>query len=78
MGKYPTRELLTLSGNKSNPTVHFICKLCGEDQALKFKNLSKGHGCLSSKSSGEFMVESFLKEQNIKVNTQYDTLVLTL
>lgn len=74
MLKYPMRELLTLSGNKSNPTVHYICKACGEEQICKFTNLNKGHGCISSKSSGEILVESFLKEQNIKICTQFNTL----
>ncbi|MBN1045429.1 hypothetical protein DVW08_08670 [Clostridium botulinum] len=74
MFKYPMRELLTLSGDKSNPTVHYICKACGEEQICKFRNLHKGHGCISSKSSGEVLVEIFLKEQNIKLYTQFNTL----
>jgi hypothetical protein len=74
MLKYPMRELLTLSGDKSNPTVHYICKACGEEQICKFRDLNKGHGCISRKSSGEILAENFLKEQNIKFCTQFNTL----
>lgn len=74
MIKHPMKELLTLSGNKSNPTIHYICKACREEQICKFRNLHKGHGCISNKSSGEVLVETFLKEQNINLCTQFNTL----
>lgn len=54
MLKYPTKELLTLSGNKSNPTIHYICKSCGREQMCKFRNLKKGHNCIANKSSGKY------------------------
>lgn len=74
MKKYPMRELLTLSGDKSNPTVHYMCKACGEEQVCKFRDLNRGHGCVTSKSSGEVIVENFLNEQGIKFYTQMNTL----
>ncbi|MGL4873119.1 MAG: hypothetical protein ACRC30_00500 [Clostridium sp.] len=74
MKKYPTKRMLALSGEKSNPTIFYFCEICGKDQACKLRNLKKGHNCIGSKSSGEVLVEKFLKEENIKICTQFKTL----
>lgn len=74
MAKYPNRKFLTLSGDKSNPNVHYVCKMCGEEQVCKFRNLKKSHGCIIKKSSGETIVETFLKERKIRFTTQFKTL----
>lgn len=74
MKHYPTRKLLTLSGNKSNPIIHYVCIKCGEEQAQLFSNISKGHNCSASKSSGQILVEKFLKENGIKYKTEFKTL----
>lgn len=74
MAKHPNKKLLTLSGDKSNPNIHYVCKVCEEEQVCKFRNLNKAHNCSSKKSSGEALVEGFLKEQNIKFSTQFNTL----
>lgn len=59
--KYPTREFLTLSGEKMDPNIHYRCKACDEENLSKYKDFSIGHGCESSKSSGEIVVEYFLR-----------------
>lgn len=69
-------ELLTLSGNKINPNIHYTCKKCNDEFSQKYKDIQsgKGHGCISSKSSGEVIVEEFVKNCGYKIYTQFDTL----
>ena len=74
MKRYPTRKLLTLSGDKSNPIIHYVCIKCGEDQAHWLSNISKGHNCSASKSSGQILVEEFLKGKGIYYKTEFKTL----
>lgn len=71
----PTKQFISLSGNKLNPYVHYLCTLCGEEQTQLYQDLknNKGHNCTKSKSSGEIIVEDYLK--NIcNIKTQFDTL----
>ncbi|WP_145950079.1 hypothetical protein [Paenibacillus sp. Y412MC10] len=71
----PTYELLTLSGDKLNPKVHFVCKACQMEQCQTYRDLrqNKGHQCSSSLSSGEATVLTFLKPL-VEIRTQFDTL----
>lgn len=73
---YDDKEFLTLSGDRLNPTIHYLCKKCNEEQAQTYKDIidKRGHGCTSSKSSGEYIVEQYLKHNNIEFKTQRDTL----
>lgn len=70
--KYKAKEFLTLSGNRFDPNIHYVCKGCNEEQVVKIDTIGKGHDCVSSKSSGEIIVEEFLK-QFCKIRTQFDT-----
>lgn len=75
MEKYPSKKFITLSGNKLNPNIHYLCLKCNEEQVQTYQSLieNKGHNCSSTKSSGEVMVEEYLKSFT-KIKTQYDTL----
>lgn len=75
MKNHSTKQFLTISGDKLNPNIHYLCKLCNEEQSQKFIDIkaNKGHNCITSKSTGEVLVENYLKDKyNIK--TQYNTL----
>ena len=75
MKKHITKELITISGDKLNPNIHYVCKLCNEEQVQKFEGIvvNKGHNCTSNKSSGEVIIEKYLKER-FDIKTQYETL----
>lgn len=68
------REFVKLSGNRMNPRIHYICKRCGEKHSALVANFSEGHGCPALKSSGEAVVEDYLKTKGFRVATQYETL----
>lgn len=70
-----TKKLITISGNRMNPYVHYLCLLCNEEQTQLYHDLknNKGHNCSSNKSSGEIIVEQYLKSM-YPIKTQYDTL----
>ena len=73
MLKHKDKELLTISGSRENPFIHFVCGRCKKEQALKFKDLQKGvgHGCVAGKSTGEAVVEEHLKRRfDIKVQRE--------
>ena len=74
--KDETKELLYLEGDKLNPFVYYTCKKCGLEQCQKYEKLkvNAGHNCESEKSSGEVIVEEFLKVSNIPYRIQFDTL----
>lgn len=74
MERYPSRELVGISGKRTNPYVYYICLQCGEEQAVKYTNLNHGHDCIAAKSTGEAIVEAYLKELNISFLTQRRTL----
>lgn len=72
--KYPERRLIGITGKKLKPTIHFVCERCNQEQALLFSEFIKGHNCVALKSSGEVIVERFLKEKGVLFKTQFDTL----
>lgn len=74
--KKPHYQLITISGDKLNPNIHYVCHRCNQEQCQKFKDLSSnsGHDCEGSKSSGEIAVEKFLKDKNIPYVIQRETL----
>lgn len=71
----PAFQFLTLSGEKLNPKVHFVCKACNVEQCQTYKDLlrNKSHQCTSSLSSGEAVVVSFLTPL-VDIRTQFETL----
>lgn len=72
-----TKDLLYLEGNRLNPNVYYLCKRCGQEQCQTYDHLKKGlgHDCAASRSSGEAIVEEYLKVKKIPYRTQRDTLV---
>ena len=75
LGEHRTKEFLTLSGNRHDPFIHYVCKRCGEEQAQLYSELlsKKSHDGISNKSSGEAIIESYLKRR-YEIKTQRDTL----
>lgn len=71
-----SKELLYITGSKKDPDVHFTCKRCGKTFCQKYSDLvaRKGHDCEAVKSSGEAIVEDFLKRNRISYLTQRQTL----
>ena len=76
INKHQTKELLTISGNKYDPFIHYVCKRCNEEQAQLYSEMlkNKSHDCVSNKSRGEVLVESYLNKR-YKIKTQRDTLM---
>lgn len=73
--KYHTKKFIALSGKKKNPNVHYTCLLCEEEQVQRYEDLKhgRGHSCIATKSSGEVLVEKYLRERYI-IRTQHETL----
>lgn len=71
-----TKEVLKVSGNKENPNIIYKCKRCGEVLYTRYDDYlkSSGHNCDSIKSSGELIVEEYLKRNKIPYKAQYETL----
>lgn len=76
MEQKPNYKLITISGSRVNPNIHYMCISCNREQCQKYRDIAnnKGHNCPSSKSSGEVIVENFLSENGIAFKTQRDTL----
>lgn len=76
LAKDETKELLYLEGTRLNPTIYYLCKRCGNEQCQTYESLRRGqgHNCESTKSSGEIIIEEYLRKCNIRYKTQYDTL----
>ena len=74
--KDETKELLYLEGDKHNPYVYYTCKKCGLEQCQQYQMLKAkaGHNCESEKSSGEVVVEEYLKRKGVLFKIQFDTL----
>lgn len=74
--KDETKELLYLEGDKLDPYVYYTCKKCGLDQCQRYQKLkvNAGHNCESEKSSGEVVVEEYLKRKGILFKIQFETL----
>lgn len=61
MKKYPSRKLIGLTGYRTNPMIHYECLKCNEDQVAPFNKMHIAHDCSGTKSSGQVIVEEFLK-----------------
>lgn len=68
--------LISLSGDKRDPRITFRCKRCEEDFTMRYKTLAKrkGHNCTALISTGESVVQSYLKELGVQFLTQRATL----
>lgn len=71
--KHEDKTLLYVDGQRSNPLVVYQCNRCGKEIAIHWEKILKGHNCESTKSSGEAIVEAYLKSM-YKIKTQRDTL----
>lgn len=71
-----TKTLLYLDGERINPFVYYLCHRCNQEQCQTYESIraGRGHNCISLKSSGEVIVEEFLKELRLPYKTQYKTL----
>ena len=71
-----TKTLLYLEGSRTNPKIYYFCQRCEQEQCQTYESLKNGlgHNCPSLKSSGEVIVENFLKDLEIVYKTQYKTL----
>lgn len=71
-----TKTLLYLDGERTNPLVYYLCHRCNQEQCQTYESLRTGHGhnCVSLKSSGEVIVEEFLKRLHLPYRTQHETL----
>ena len=74
--KDETKKLVKVSGFKINPKIYYVCNRCGQEQCQTYEEMriKKGHNCESIKSSGETLVEEYLKSCGIKYKTQRNTL----
>ena len=68
--------MVSVTGDKNNPNIIYICRKCGETLYTRYSDykMSHGHNCECIKSSGEVFVERFLEQNKIKYTTQYNTL----
>lgn len=71
--KNEDKMLLYLNGQRSNPLVVYQCNKCGKEIAIRWKDILKGHNCEFIKSSGEAIVEKYLKNI-VDIKIQRDTL----
>ena len=71
-----TRTAVGVTGDKRNPNIIYICHKCGETLFTRYSDYKakQGHNCDGIKSSGEVIVEQFLKKNGIRYKTQRDTL----
>lgn len=72
----PTKEILKVQGNRTNPQIIYRCKRCNEMLFARYSEYkaSSGHDCEGIKSSGEIIVEEFLKNEGLDYKTQRNTL----
>ena len=72
----PSKVALKVSGSKNNPHIIYYCKKCKETLYTRYNDyrIHSAHDCSAIKSSGELIVEEFLKKYNVKYKTQRDTL----
>lgn len=71
--KNEDKMLLYIDGQRSNPLIVYECNKCGKEIAVRWDSILKGHNCESIKSSGEVIIETYLKSV-FKIKTQRDTL----
>lgn len=74
--KDETKEVLYLEGEKTNSKIFYKCKRCNQEQCQTYDSLKagRGHNCEATKSSGEVIVEEYLKSLEIKFRMQRETL----
>jgi very-short-patch-repair endonuclease len=70
------KEVFKIAGSRKNPLITYHCKRCNEDFSVYWNNYLKrsGHNCAALISSGEAVVASYLKSQDIRFLTQRHTL----
>lgn len=71
-----TKTAISVTGDKRNPNIVYTCHKCGETLFARYSDYKakSGHNCDGIKSSGEVIVEQFLKKHGIRYKTQRDTL----
>lgn len=71
-----TKTAISVTGDKTNPNIIYYCHKCKETLYTRYSDykLHQGHDCDGIKSSGEIIVEHFLKKNGIAYKTQRDTL----
>ena len=71
-----TKTAICVTGSKSNPNIIYYCHKCHETLYTRYSDYKahSGHDCDGIKSSGEVIVEQFLKKNGISYKTQRDTL----
>lgn len=74
-----TKTVISVTGAKNNPNIIYVCRKCGETLYTRYNDYKAhtGHNCDGIKSSGEVIVEQFLKKNGIAYKTQRDTLCCT-
>lgn len=70
------KELIKVEGDPRDPRITFRCKRCEDDFTMRYKTLArhKGHNCSALVSTGESVVQSYLKELGVQFLTQRATL----
>lgn len=71
-----TKTVISVTGSKTNPNIIYFCHKCRETLYTRYSDykLHTGHDCDGIKSSGEVIVEQFLRKNGIGYKTQRDTL----
>ncbi len=70
------KDIVSIKGDKRNPVITYHCKRCDCDYRVYWRRYqkTKGHNCSALISSGEAIVEDYLKKCGIAYATQRDTL----
>lgn len=70
------KELVKVEGDPRDPRITFRCKRCEDDFTMRYKTLAKhkGYNCVALISTGESVVQSYLKELGVQYVTQRATL----
>lgn len=71
-----SKTAISVTGDKRNPNIIYVCHRCGETLYTRYSDYKAhaGHNCEGIKSSGEAIVEQYLKKNGIAYKTQRDTL----
>lgn len=71
----PLLKLITIDGDRKNPNIYYLCEKCNKEHCQSFEQLKiKSHKCDGTKSTGELIVEKYLKSLNVSFKIQHDTL----
>ncbi len=70
------KDIVSVKGDIRNPIITYHCKRCNNDYKVYWRRYLKvkGHNCSALMSSGEVMMEDYLKVNDIPYKTQFDTL----